>query len=241
MDKTHFHTIEKNASSHWWYQGRQRILSQILHSFPLPKNSQILEMGCATGENLEWLKDFGHLTGIEPDSWAVMKAKQKKIGHIYMGSLPNNMPNISETFDLVTLLDVLEHIDNDMLALKVLKKWLKPNGYMLITVPAYSFLWSSLDEINHHKRRYTRNQLHDCLTQNGYSVEYISYFNTFLFPLIYTFRLIDRFLGNSKHSDVNVSRVGNYILETIFSLEHRWIPQKIFYFGVSLAAVVKKK
>jgi SAM-dependent methyltransferase len=239
MDQSHFHMIEQNASTHWWYQGRIRILTKLLHSLHLPKDCNILEMGCATGENLLWLQNFGHPVGIEPDFWAVEKAKQKKAGHVYQGSLPNHLPDISKQFDLITLLDVLEHIENDDLSLMVLKKWLKPGGYILITVPAYTFLWSALDDINHHKRRYTWNLLYKRLKKNDYSVIYMSYFNTLLFPLICTFRMMDRFLGNAQHSDVSFCEFGNHVLKTIFSLEQRWIPQKKFSFGVSLAAIAK--
>ncbi|MBF0452042.1 MAG: class I SAM-dependent methyltransferase [Candidatus Magnetomorum sp.] len=239
MDQSHFTTIEQIASTHWWYQGRRCILTKILNSLHLPEKCQILEMGCASGENLSWLKQFGDPVGIEPNTWAVQRAKQKNIGTVYQGSLPDHLPEISETFDLITLLDVLEHIENDDLSLLLLKKWITPGGYMVITVPAYSFLWSSLDDINHHKRRYTIHQLKNLLEKNGYSIEYISYFNTFLFPLIYSFRLLDGYFGKAQHSDVTFPHFGNYILKQIFSFESRWIPQKKFSFGVSLAAVVR--
>ena len=140
------------------------------------------------------------------------------------------------------MLDVLEHIDDDEKSLNVLKGYANNNGKLLITVPAYQFLWSTHDEIHHHKRRYTAKYLNEIITNNGWKLEYISYFNSFLFPLAIIDRIRKIIFPLPDDNKLKIpNKIVNYIFEKIFCLESNFIGRLSFPFGLSIIAVAKKE
>ena len=154
-------------------------------------------MGCANGDNLEMLSKYGSVTAMESMHTAFERAKARNICDVYEGHLPDNIPDdINKENELIVMLDVLEHIENDSECLKVLRNWLKDSGNLLITVPAYQFLWTCHDELHHHKRRYTVGHLKQLLDNSGWHIKYISYFNFFLFPVA----LIERIKQKSQEN-----------------------------------------
>ena len=178
---------------------------------------------------------------MELDATARELANQRKRGEVLAGSLPDAIPYPAQSFDLVVLLDVLEHIEDDRACLAILATLLKPAGRILLTVPAFPMLWGPHDEAHHHKRRYRANQLRDVITQAGLQLDYISYFNTSLFPLISAIRLLQRLLPSE-----NVAReltipppFINSILTALFASERLLLPRFSLPFGVSLLAVLK--
>ena len=124
-------------------------------------------------------------------------------------------------YDIVICSDVLEHIEVEAVALEWIDEHLAPNGTLLLTVPAYRFLWSRHDELAHHFRRYTKPEL-SALLQDRFSVSYTSYFNTHLFPVIAGIRLLQRlFRSQTGENDKAVAGNGlsNEILKAIFAAE----------------------
>ncbi|MGR8979421.1 MAG: class I SAM-dependent methyltransferase [Gammaproteobacteria bacterium] len=241
MDQEIYTQMSLYEDKHWWFVGRRKIIESILNRFYKNNGSKkILEIGCGTGGNLALLTQYGILTGIELFDEAREYAIGRNICPVYKGSLPDNL-HLNCKFDLICLLDVLEHIEDDVEALNGICQHLNKNGQILITVPAFMILWSAHDESHHHKRRYFKKELEDKIIKCGLSIKYSTYFNTILFPIVYLVRIADKIVNRNHISDLNMpSSLVNQILKTIFQLE-KWILKLIkFPFGVSILIIAEK-
>ena len=148
MENKIFQKMLKLESSHWWFVARRKIIQKAINNLDLPRNIRILDAGCGNGDNLSLLSTFGDLVAFEKNEYALKTAKSKKIGEIYKAELPDKLPNAIKTnFDLIVLLDVLEHIDDDSKSLTTVRKLMNNKGIILITVPAFQWLWSEHDVI----------------------------------------------------------------------------------------------
>ncbi len=247
MEKDFYLQYASVEDKHWWFVARRQIIKQVICRLNLPNNAQILEAGCGTGGNLQMLSRYGQVSAMELDQIACQLANQRQVTHVKPGSLPDNIP-FEKDYDLILILDVIEHLDNDLSGLEALYYKLKPGGYLLVTVPAYMFLWSEHDEINHHKRRYRLKALKQVVKKAGYEVDYGSYFNTFLFPLVAIVRILAKLLPkqdkknqNQISSDLVVpSKSVNQILKFIFASERYFINKFPFPFGVSILLLARK-
>lgn len=242
MDKDVYSRMDELQGEHWWFSARRDILTGLLGKLKLKDDARILEAGCGTGGNLNMLAGFGHVTAFEHNDDALVMAKEKGEFALSQGTLPNQAPDYQDPFDLIVAFDVVEHIKEDRESLIALRRSLRPDGSILITVPAVPFLWSRHDETHHHYRRYTRKQLKSVLEEAGYDVEYMSYFNTMLFPLIAGIRVIKKCLRLDDHADdaMPPKRV-NSILHKIFSSERHWVGKLSMPFGVSLVVIAKNR
>lgn len=235
--------LEMSATEdrHWWFRGRRAILSALIEQLNLPKNARILEIGSGTGGNLEMLSRFGEVSAIEMDDNARSIAAKKLSNRfdIRAGHCPGEIPFRDERFDLICLFDVLEHIEEDIRTLEALRELLTPRGSVVVTVPAYQWLWSTHDNFLHHKRRYTRQSLRDVIDTAGLHASRISYFNTLLFPLAVGARLKDRLSANEKSTGTAMPPPAiNDALACLFGLERHALGSIDLPFGVSLLAVL---
>lgn len=233
--------MSETEDRHWWFRGRRQILSTLVKSLGLPPQARILEVGSGTGGNLRMLSRFGVVSAMEMDASARQIA-HRKLGDSFdvrAGHCPAEIPFRGERFDLICMFDVLEHIDEDTQTLRALGSLLAPGGRLLVTVPAYQWLWSAHDEFLHHKRRYTAARLRRVADNAGLAVRRLSYFNTLLFPLAAIARLKDRLLGSGKATGTDVpSGPVNSALERIFGLERHLLASASLPFGVSLMVVL---
>ena len=241
MEKSAYIDIQKIEEIHWWYVVRRFIVRLVLDKYIDGRKNKVLEIGCGFGGNLELFSKYGNVDAVEMDSGAKKYAKNRGIGDIKSGYLPNNMPGYKYKFDLICLLDVLEHIDDDKKSIQYLNGQLTNKGCLLITVPAYMFMWSDHDVVNHHKRRYTRKQLANLMEENGYDIVYSTYFNTILFPIMFITRLINKIFHKKNQGDFDMPKLWiNTILTKIFSIERAVVPLTSFIFGGSILFLCKK-
>jgi SAM-dependent methyltransferase len=234
-----------HEENHWWFAARRQIVLHLLRQqlgdsgAPL----RLLDIGCGAGGMLKHLRVFGDVIGVEPSPDAVAYAAAKGVADVRMGTLPDGLPfSPLERFDAITLLDVLEHVEEDVASLAALQRLLRPRGLLLLTVPAYQFLWSSHDVANRHQRRYSRALLHERLVTAGFEVATLSYYNTLLFPPVAAIRLVKRFVGGPESPDLgSVPRPLNAVLRSVFAAERHVLGSVPLPFGVSLIATARPR
>ena len=186
---------------HWWFRGRRAVIWALLSGVPVPRPARILDASCGTGRNLVEYGSLGEAQGVDPSEQAVAFCHERGLDNVGQAGL-ESLPFADCTFDLELALDVIEHIDRDDQALTELRRVAAPDGRLVITVPAYNWLWSSHDDVHHHFRRYTRPRLTKLVERNGWRVERATYFNSVLLLPIAAARAISaRSRTNSTRSD----------------------------------------
>lgn len=231
-------------NEHWWWRGRRAVLRSVLGRYAPESGAgrTVLEVGCGSGGNLPMLSLYGTLCAVELDDGARTQAVQRGLARVEKGWLPDGLPFDGERFDLIAALDVLEHIDDDRGSLRALRERLSPNGLLLLTVPAYMWLWSSQDEFSHHRRRYTRSQCVSLVRDSGLEVLYSSYFNTLLFPLAVARIALSNLFGGSGDAAVKKPPgLLNCALKGIFASEGAVLPRLSFPYGLSIVVCARAK
>lgn len=241
MEDHYYRHMADIQARHWWYEGRRRILAAIIRRLTLPAHAKIFEAGCGTGANLGMLRAFGHVDGMEPHDFGRDHAMKISGCDVRRGFLPDDIP-FQGPYDLIGAFDVIEHVDDDKGSLKTLYAMTAPGGYALFTVPAWMFLWSQHDVINHHKRRYTRPDFAGLLRQSGYEVVFSSYYNFWLFPLIAAVRFAKNTFGLKDSPDLAMPPPApiNSLLALIFASERLVLGKIPLPFGVSIIALCRK-
>jgi SAM-dependent methyltransferase len=239
VDDRVYEELAAVEGSHWWFQARRRILRDVLRRVsPATVGGPIVDIGCGTGEMLDMLREFGPVLGLDGSPIAIRHCRER-FGDdvdVRLGRIPEDLPAGAA---LVTAFDVVEHLEDDQGALAAIRGSLAPGGHFVCTVPAFSFLWSGHDEAHHHFRRYTHRTLRRRLEAAGFTVERLSYFNTFLFPPVAAIRVAQRLRpGPQRGSDASLpSPWANRLLLRLFASE-RWLLRFTrLPVGISLLAV----
>ena len=243
MEQHTYGIMNDVEDKHWWFVGRRAILESFMRSIVekiTVENPKILDVGCGTGANLEMLKQFGAAEGVDVSDDALEFCKAKGL-NVHKG-LAESLPFADETFDVVTALDVVEHLDDDIAGLKEMHRVLKKDGKTLIFVPAFMWLWGVQDDISNHRIRYTKKQIVERLRKAGFEIERATYANWTFFAPILAGRTIMKITGIKPESEnnVNVSAL-NGIFGKIFSAERFWLRKFDFPLGVSIVITARKK
>lgn len=235
--------IEKRVEAfHWWFSVRRKLLGSVLSSIPLPLGSLALDVGCGTGSNLRLLRAQGFsVIGLDNSLYALSLAKMNT-RHLFINGDLNTLPIRPESVGLIIATDILEHLENDQHGIRQCFQALTKGGTLIVTVPAFNWLWGIQDLVTQHKRRYTRKEIVNLLILEGFEVLKSSYFNFFLFFPILLARRTTHLLGLNIRSENEInSTLLNSLLKGIFSLEPYLLEHFPFPFGVSILCIARKK
>lgn len=231
--------------SHWWYVGRRRIIKsfveEALAGLDMPeRRARMLDVGCGTGGNLELLSRFGDTEGVDISEDALAFCRTRGLAKVRRGAA-EQLPYEDCSFDLVTALDVIEHLDDDTAGLREMRRVLRPGGRVLLFVPAFMFLWGVQDDVSHHRRRYRLPQLRSVVQAAGFEVERMSYANITFFAPILLGRGLMRVTGMrpASENNINVSAL-NGILGRVFGAESFWLRRANLPFGVSALCLARR-
>lgn len=241
MDSAEFEKHERLERDHWWFEGRRRCIAAVLsRELPAVANRELLDVGCGTGGMFPMLQRFGKVSGAEYSADARARAHRNFPDvEVSPCELPNTLP--PGPFDVVTAFDVIEHVDDPVASLQAMVARLRPDGRLVVTVPALQLLWSQHDVTLQHRRRYSRELLVEQLQAVGLRVTFDSFFNTGLFPVVAAARLLERVRGPGRGSDLTpVPPLVNAALRELFGAEAQLLARGRLPIGVSLIAVGRR-
>jgi SAM-dependent methyltransferase len=228
---------------HWWFFGRRKIIEGFVENICREigkRKPRILDVGCGTGANLQMLSQYGITEGVDVSSDALDFCRARGLAKVKLGAA-EALPYEDAAFDLVTGLDVVEHLDDDVAGLREMRRVLRPGGRALLFVPAFMFLWGVQDDISRHRRRYALRELKQKLGAAGFSIERATYANmTFFLPILIG-RVLMRLTRIRPSSENNIT-IGalNGLLGRFLGAEGWWLKRMDFPFGVSIVCVARR-
>lgn len=246
MEAQVYKQIQQIEHDHWWYVARRKIIFDwVVRRARALDRPRILDIGCGTGFNIEHLRSLGfsRVVGLDLSSDALAFCHSRQLPALVQGDA-TRAPFRDGSFDMILALDLIEHVEDDVTAMRGLSRLLKPGGVLVIFTPAFQFLWGHQDEVSHHFRRYTAGELRSKIEDAGMQVEKLSYANTFLMPMVWAGRLVHKLRGvkdeagmseNSMHPDWS-----NGVLQAIFAAERPLLRVMNLPFGVSLLTLAAK-
>lgn len=237
MDSAYSEAYPELYRRHWWWRVREDILLRRLTALlkGTSRPARILDVGCGAGLFFDALQRFGHVEGIESDRTAVERAGRWRES-IYQGELDASFRS-AEPYDCILMLDILEHLPDPEQLLRHAKKLLKPGGRFVITVPAFHWLWTKHDDLNHHVCRYSGRQMRTTVMAAGLVVTE----STYLFPSLVVPKVLVRIREGLLSMPASLPTIPaqslNAALQAWFRAEYavaHWLP-----FGTSLMVVAE--
>lgn len=244
MDRSVHELFKERYEEHWYFAARTSVLRAFVDRFcPVAPGTVIGDFGAGPGTVLARIVDGAAGIAVEREPGLAL-AGAKRYGLRYVvASLAEGIPLRRATFDMILMLDVLEHVADDRRVLREACRAVRPGGRVLLTVPAFQGLWSRHDDLHHHHRRYAKRQLLEAVTAAGLVVERVTYFNMLLFPLVAGFRLLERWSGWRPDGRTDYDRTPGPltgVLEWIFKQERRLLPRWRLPVGVSLLVLARQ-
>jgi SAM-dependent methyltransferase len=247
MKHEEYERMYRFEDRYWWFVARRHLITSLLDArYPRDGRLRILDIGCGTGKMLDELAPFGAVVGADFSPEALQFCVTRGVGADLARADVRRLPFAGESFDVVTAMDIIEHIDDDKAAACEVFRVLRPGGRLLVTVPAFPSLWSEHDEALHHHRRYTAPRLRDLFQRVGLGVERLSYTVTSLFPPIWAYRQVSNLLrrprpgGEKKANLVRFSGPVNAALLSLSEWETRLVGRLSLPFGVSVVCVARR-
>ncbi len=244
MKTQNFDTYDEFPKDFWFISARQDLIKKSLEGRLKRKDLKILDIGCGTGFNYPALSSFGEVHNLDISERALLSCKKKGMKHLYPGDAQDLKQFKSETFDLVTAIEVLEHLEKDYACIAEVRRVLKRGGLFLFTTPAHRFLWSSDDILAEHKRRYSRMEIINKIRPH-FSLLYLGYRYFFLMPpalLVFAMqKIVSRSTKKHRNSLTYTPRPINAVLRAIMRAEAYLIGKGIHLpFGISFIGVARK-
>ncbi len=239
MKPAAYRIMEESEDTYWWYRARRDIISHLILR-TIPAGELIVDYGSGTGGTSALLQDLGYrVLAADISDEALAKCKLRGLSTIDLTE--RSLDDCSA--DCILAGDVLEHVKDDVELLKTFRRALRPNGTLIVTVPAYEFLWSGEDYVSDHWRRYTRRRLKQQIRSAGFECVWCSYYNTLLFPAVLLTTLAKRVFFPREMYSSNVkplTRWQNQVLYRVFASEGHLLKPLRFPLGASLIAVARK-
>lgn len=252
MQKEDYDDLYALEDTFWWFAGMRTITAAILDGYCQSDDLDILDAGCGTGLNLEWLGRYGrkdNIVGLDISPDALRRCRERGLGSLVKGST-TDQPFADGSFDLVTSFDVLVHLAGeatDERALGEMFRVLRPDGLLFVRVAAYGWMRSSHDAAINSHRRYTLSELRHKIEGAGFSMLHATYANALLFPLAIARRHVLQPLGIvGSGSDVKPLPSGLSWLNPVFAgalgAEAKWLnsPERRLPFGLSAICIARK-
>jgi len=241
------HDEYRGGREHWWIRGRRtifaRVLDDVLGVQP-GTDARILDIGPGSGVNLPVLAPRGRVTVLDADAGSLHACRALGARALVRADAVRP-PFAGGAFDLLCALDVLEHLRDDALALRAWRRVLAAGGALLLSVPAFPFLWGRQDVLSHHVRRYRRRPLLALVRAAGFEVVHATYFNTLLFPPIAAARLLmrpflTRLVARGRSDLATPAPLGlDTVLYRTFAAEAGWVARRSLPFGVSILVAAR--
>ena len=254
--------IYTKEDTYWWHVGKRLLVQAVISRYFKPATPdstlvRVLDVGCGAGRVLQMLTEYGQVYGTDLSSLALEFCRKRGFNGVCQADIIEGLPFPVETFDLITALDVVEHLQDDAAGLRNLWQALKPGGLLIVSVPAYQFMFSYWDEMLGHHRRYTRRNLLPRLEQAGFVVEKSSYTNTATLLPAVAFRLVksiwlrvrpNKTSATLTHQAVNEAETDfvdlpgllNRLLIMVYKLEAALVRVTSLPFGLAVLAVACK-
>jgi SAM-dependent methyltransferase len=217
-----FELLRRSEEGHFWFTTRNQLIEWLIRRY-VPTAARAFEIGCGTGFVLKAFRSAlprTDIAGSELHSRGLIYALNRHLDHAELIQMDARQTFLSEVFELVGAFDVLEHIDEDELVLAEIYRMLRPKGVFIASVPQHPWLWSAVDEIGHHRRRYRRGELAAKARKIGFRIRYQTSFATLAFPMLVADRLRSGMRSDLKNADVTVPPVVNHFLIALFRVEH---------------------
>jgi len=243
MQSHHYPILYQVEDTHWWYVGRRRIIQSLVEKIRATlktSNPRILDVGCGTGANLKMLAGYGSAEGVDISPQAVEFCRERGLDSVKLGAA-EQLPYENESFEIVTALDVIEHLDDDVAGLREMRRVLRHDGRVLLFVPAFMFLWGVQDDVSNHRRRYTLPSLVKAVEAAGFAVEWSSYANISFFLPVLLVRSVMRWLGLRAATEygINISLM-NGPFSQLFAAERFVLERGRLPFGVSAVCIARR-
>lgn len=240
-DEAYFDVMAEHARTHWWYEGRRRLVRSVLGAHRRPGDEgPLLDVGCGTGDNVGALAAAwgGPVVGTDLSLYAMRAGGVKGVAVAYAEHLPFH----SGAVGAVTSMDVVEHLDDDIVGLREYNRVLRPGGLVLLTVPAYQSLWSEHDVRAAHRRRYRTRGLIASVEAAGFVVDRTTHFNSFLVPPAVLLRRtpLRRLVKETDEEIGESSRFVTKVMDGLSRAEIRWTRRHRLPFGLSILLVARK-
>ncbi len=242
MEEPIYRLIWEVEDQHWWSVSlRGHVLARLDRCLPPARARRILDIGCGAGRLMGSLRRYGEVVGIDVESQALHFTRSRGESCLCLADL-QQLPFRTESFQAVTALDVVEHVDDDRHALTEIARVLAPGGVAVINVPAFQWLWSGKDVQAQHKRRYVKRELLSRLPES-LAVRHVSFWNTLLLPPIALTRLWQRArrIDPDLEAELKPPDFVNRILSALMRLERPLVSWPGLPIGVSLLCTVAKR
>jgi len=248
FDPEIFSLIEYAEDHHCWFLHRREVVLALLRQHVAGlRGKRMFDVGCGSGSLMRYLQEQTGLalSGGDLQLDVLRRCRRHVAAPLYQIDA-TELP-FRNAFDIVGLFDTLEHVEDDTRALRMCWQALKPDGHLILTVPAYRSLRTSFDDFVSHKRRYARAELASKLRAAGFVIERASYYVVALLPVVYASRLVQNRLGATKGT--NWDRFGrelrvvpgiNDLFLGLLRLERWWMRYTDWPCGASIVMLARK-